>query len=362
MRSRNYLTSENRNEAEIDNDSHDVASKSKLQKHRLTWLVSFKTFVVLSIVSVASVSLWVEMNASVQPAVTDKNEIMGIGYRDKKVNFRSASRSTFTVDILSVSSIKQLDLLRAQEKTMGSHVSVRNFFNATELDDADPTCHQDITWDHVSNVSAFCRSHRRALSHIFKYLRGNFASTRWLQKKKNPVGWLCAQTRPASGIMKVNKHYKSTGEPLPDYLVVMDDDTYYNMKLFESNFKQLDSSKDIIFSGCLVRLPINQVNFTFPFGGFGSILSKGSLMKIFQTIDCPQVNNFISHDASPRCRRLQEDNVGELKYFSNGMNLAELMYKYSSAEKYRNVNNWTSGFCMHSVRKYIIYQGFFKHH
>ena len=35
--------------------------------------------------------------------------------------------------------------------------------------------------------------------------------------------------------------------------------------------------------------------------------------------------------------------LGELQNFTNGMNLSELMYKYTSTEMLRNV-----GFCMHS--------------
>ena len=50
--------------------------------------------------------------------------------------------SSFIVDILSVASISQLDLLNAQQKTFASHVSVRNFFNATEDDDADPVAQE----------------------------------------------------------------------------------------------------------------------------------------------------------------------------------------------------------------------------
>jgi hypothetical protein len=43
-----------------------------------------------------------------------------------------------TVDILSVGSNLRLDYLQAQQNTFARHVSVRNFFNATEDTDADP--------------------------------------------------------------------------------------------------------------------------------------------------------------------------------------------------------------------------------
>ena len=56
----------------------------------------------------------------------------------------------FTVDVLSVASVARLPLLRAQRRTFASHASVRNFFNATEADDADPGCHAGITVEQVS--------------------------------------------------------------------------------------------------------------------------------------------------------------------------------------------------------------------
>ncbi len=271
--------------------------------------------------------------------------------------------SKFNVDILSVASIKQLNLLNAQRSTITSHKSVRNFFNATELDDADPDCHKDITWDHVDAASKFCRKRSRYMSPVYRYLRGNYANSRWLKKKKNPAGWLCAQVRPYSGLMKAYLHYKASGEALPDYFLIFDDDTYYNMELFQRTFEDNDSATAKVYAGCLVRFPIHMTNFTFPFGGFGSIISKGALRKLFQGIRChglgeDSTNATTVTDVTPQtedeaalCRRLKEDNVGELKYFTSGMNLVELMYRYSSTERYRDVFKWTSGFCMHSVRQ-----------
>ena len=147
--------------------------------------------------------------------------------------------SSFIVDILSVASISQLDLLNAQQKTFASHVSVRNFFNATEDDDADPECYKYLTLDDVSAVSNFCRR-RQGLSHFYKTLRNGYARTQWLEKKKNPTGWMCAQTRPISGLMKVYKHYMNSHERLPDYLIIMDDDTYINMESFQNDFEILN--------------------------------------------------------------------------------------------------------------------------
>jgi hypothetical protein len=213
----------------------------------------------------------------------------------------TAETTPFTVDILSVGSINQLDLLHAQLNTIATHTSVRNFFNATELDDADPNCHTDITVEHVKRVSNYCRSRSQWIGPIFRILRRNYGRYEWLQKKKNPTGWLCAQVRPYSGLMKAQLHYKRTGQELPDYFLIFDDDTYYNMELFQQNFASVNSLEQRVYSGCLVRLPIHTTNLTFPFGGFGSILSKGALIKLFGRNQCPglddtaNVNNNINN-------------------------------------------------------------------
>ena len=281
----------------------------------------------------------------------------------------ATSSSSFTVDILSVSSVNQMDLLHAQQTTFATHKSVRNFFNATETDDADPFCHGNITFQHVDSVSKFCRKRHNRMSPVLRYLSGQYARTPWLGKKKNPTGWLCAQVRPYSGLMKTQLHYQQTGQELPNYLLIFDDDTYYNMEKFQMNFASFDSSIEKVYAGCLVRAPLHMTNFTFPFGGFGSILSKGALVRLFKRHLCPGLGgskdivkdfasmynkeSFLTGDSSADfCRRLKEDNVGELKYFTNGMNLVELMYKYSNTDKYRDVNRWSrdSQFCMHSVR------------
>mmetsp|Transcript_3864 Transcript_3864/g.6378 ORF Transcript_3864/g.6378 Transcript_3864/m.6378 type:complete len:415 (-) Transcript_3864:217-1461(-) len=277
------------------------------------------------------------------------------------------SSSSFTVDILSVASVNQQYLLHAQQTTFATHKSVRNFFNATETDDADPFCHANITFQHVDSVSKFCRKRHHGMSPVLRYLSGQYARTPWLGKKKNPTGWLCAQVRPYSGLMKVQLHYQRTGQELPDYLLIFDDDTYYNMEKFQMNFASFDSSIEKVYAGCLVRAPLHMVNFTFPFGGFGSILSKGALVRLFRRHQCPGLGggnyiyindgsindkeSLLTEDSSADfCSRLEQDNVGELKYFTNGMNLVELMYKYTNTEKYRDVNKWTrdSHFCMHS--------------
>ncbi len=94
-----------------------------------------------------------------------------------------------------------------------------------------------------------------------------YARYKFLQAKANPVGWLCAIPRPYAGLRKVYQYYQARKQSLPDYLIILDDDTYYNMEAFQRKNERLNSSIPTVVAGCLVRQPVRQINFTFPFGG-----------------------------------------------------------------------------------------------
>jgi hypothetical protein len=170
-----------------------------------------------------------------------------------------------------------------------------------------------------------------------------FAKEPWLKKKPNAIGWMCGQKRPYYGLVKAANHYKiRRKEGLPDWLIIADDDTYYNMEVFHESFRRRNASDFDVSVGCLIRLPAHTVRFSFPYGGFGSVVSRGSLEKLVRPIECP------SSDDQAICDRLQENIVGELRYFRNGMSLIDLIHAYVSTERYRDVDRWSTGFCMHS--------------
>lgn len=158
-------------------------------------------------------------------------------------SFVTACPHNMTVDILSVSPIgmfvltknfircwilfippkigsaHRLDYLAAQQNTFASHCTVRNFFSATEKDDADPECESKLTNQTVVAISNFCRRGQRWGRHgkwFMEYMTGAYAFHRWLMKKKNPQGWVCAQTRPAQALHNVVEKYKKRNESFPD--------------------------------------------------------------------------------------------------------------------------------------------------
>ena len=225
---------------------------------------------------------------------------------------KTATRQDYvglTIDILSIGSNTRQEFLHAQRHSFGSHKAIRHFFDATEVDDIDPNCSTSLSMDDVKAISKFC-SNKKWKTHQFlmQNQRNAYASAVWLSKKVNPAGWMCAQTRPSFGFGKVVDFYRTHPE-LPDYLIIMDDDTYYNIDHFEAfmtmNIK--DPSVAYAIAGCMVRSRVREVNFTFPFGGYGIIFSRG------KNINC--VISFRSCFPIAVCKPQQKGNLCSLRFF-----------------------------------------------
>ncbi|CAB9506741.1 expressed unknown protein [Seminavis robusta] len=273
------------------------------------------------------------------------------------------------VDILSIGSKRRPDYLLAQRESFASHASVRHFFNATEADDLDdPHCDSHLTTADTVQISRFCKAKGwHPQTQLFmRYARNLYANGNWLLKKANPVGWMCAQRRPMHGLYKVFQHYFQqqkllsndvtinspalSDSVLPDYLIVMDDDTYFNLEQFpikmaldvQATKRPLDDP--YVLAGCLVRWPIHQINFTFGFGGYGTVFNKASLQKLAKPIHCTK------DDSKEACAQVKRNMVGEKKVFREGMSVLDLIRAYVSHQPYKEFpkKNWTDGFCMHS--------------
>lgn len=200
-------------------------------------------------------------------------------------SYNSTPKRGLVVDIMSVGSKTRLNYQEAQRKSFATHSSVRYFFNITEDEDADVNCSQTLRPSDTYAISKFCRPQRRskwgARHVLMRYLRTQYSRPEWLEKKASPNGWMCAQTRPTHGFGMVIAQYRAMIETygdaaaLPDYLFIADDDTYVNMELLEQYMSNFDPGIPRAMAGCLVRTPSQKLNFSFPFGGLGTILSKG---------------------------------------------------------------------------------------
>ena len=163
---------------------------------------------------------------------------------------------------------------------MAKHVSVRHFVVTTEDDDWDQGCHNNnMTYEEdIKAIVHFCKITKRYSEDNALRLeqRGSYANYVWLGRKANPVGWMCAIPRP---FVALYNHLKQCKDDLPDYLVILDDDSYYEMEGLLQYLDKMDYTPDkpLALAGCRVRAPFHIVNFTFPFGGFGLVQSKGEM-------------------------------------------------------------------------------------
>eukprot|EP00957_Ditylum_brightwellii_P075438 5733424-Ditylum_brightwellii.AAC.1 len=179
---------------------------------------------------------------------------------------------------------------------------------------------------------------------------------------------MCAQRRFISGLVKLLDLYDLNGEQgggveLPDYLIIGDDDTYININHIAEMYihqpkKQIQTetaTSEIIipppdhpfmFAGCRVRSPAHQITNTFPFGGYGTFLSRGSLSRILQPLHCNDDtgDEFEVGICNKMLRKLDftyplSATVGEEKYFERGNSIHRIFDKY--------IHNITT-FCLHS--------------
>jgi hypothetical protein len=244
------------------------------------------------------------------------------------------------IDFISVGSLTKPELQRAQKATFGSHPAVRNFIRVTELNDTDATCYKTLTQDHVNEALTFCKN-TQGQSRDSRIMRSKL---QFFRKRVPP--WMCAQKRPMDGLRLALERYK--GDVLPNYLVVMDDDSYFNMESLVVMLKEKYPPGQVaVIGGCIYTFP-QELNFTFPVGGFGSILTRKTVENLLKPIYCDAADP----DGFTRmaCWRLSQNLVGEKRFFREGMSVADLMYRYSAELPFTDMSKWTDGhgFCFHS--------------
>lgn len=291
--------------------------------------------------------------------------------------------SKLVVDVLSIGSKFLPELQIAQKETFGSHHNVRLFMGVNENDDIDPTCSTELTTEQIVEVSRFCRKEqppeegdhptrkkvREEMLQTVQYpwlfdIQRHFAVEQKLLEKKNPAGWVCAQKRPIAGLAKLMKYYKRKNIRLPDYLFIIDDDTFINIDNVLTHLLEENPPNQLnAVAGCLYSM--RDENMSMPYGGFGTVLSKKSLQHAWRPLQCDSLDRSKTDGRIEKrttdmpssvddfdnfaCERMQENRVNELHLFENGMNLIELFESYASHQKFRDVANWSdAGFCFHS--------------
>jgi hypothetical protein len=293
-----------------------------------------------------------------------------LNHHPKKYNIQSQS-----IDIISIGTILKPELQNAQQHTFASHDVVRNFYRITEQNDTDTKCSTTLTTQQFNTIHRFCTRRDEQESRITSLL----AQRKPTFNPKNDTGWMCAQKRPIDGIYSVLQQYakhttstldtfasNNTGQTLPKYLIILDDDTYINITYISDILsKKYAFDKPHMVTGCLHRFT-ESILFQYPFGGYSSILTRKVIENLIRPIHCYDNSVGRGNVANigfnrKACWRLSQNLIGEQSYYQDGMSVLDLMYAFSSNLSFTKVEEWTNrtGYCFHSDHALGYFFGFY---
>lgn len=341
------------------------------------------------------VSLWTVTfsgvtRKSTQPAVLKSSfSKASTATNEETSNTFPDQSATSVIDIVSIGSRTRPSYQETQKAIFGTHSSVRNFINATEEIDSDRNCSETLDRNQLARIVLYCRYHSSlgfknndpsSLSSLAKeqpktntafYTKKHgkkFVPLLKLLQKSYPMGWLCAQKRPLEAFYAymqgfVLQHHRKNNSndsnnsgnrtDIPDYLFVIDDDTYVNLNLVEPELRaRFPAQRPHAIVG---RLISSQSLYTFPLGGFGIIFTKPVLEKFIQPIHCESEGDHSSDDVgnddytSKVCAQIALNSIGERPLFHDGMSVLDLLNAVVTLYRYTDFQHWNSpGYCMHS--------------
>jgi len=257
--------------------------------------------------------------------------------------------SQTVVDVISVGSLLKQDFHQAQLRTFAKHPAIRDFYPITEKNDTDATCFTDLTSDQLDSIVDFCANTKHQ-SYISTTLRKN------LFHPKKHSGWMCSQKRKLDALFLVLEKFKRNEASIPDYLFIIEDDTYINMDtLLVDLQKHYPPDQPFAVAGCN-RDFLKSSGITFPEGGFGSFFTRRAIERFLQPVYCDGRDQH-SHIG---CWRLNINALGEKSYYTEGMSVHELMHAFTSAHKFTQVEKWSkSGYCMHADHALAFFTNFY---
>jgi hypothetical protein len=268
---------------------------------------------------------------------------------DKGEKVDKVEEAEAVVDIISVGSLLKSEYQDAQEATFAQNHHIRNFYRITERNDTDSECFTELTVDQMDHIINFCsKTHHQ--SYISQTLRQR------LFEPKRHTGWMCAQKRPLDGLYQVLKQYTQKKHSIPDYVFIIDDDTYMQADyLLEDLVRYHPASDPYAVAGCNFDF-LQEARIPFPYGGFGSFLTKATVQRLTRPFYCDGRDSY-SHYA---CWRLNMNALGEKEFYRPGMSVIDLMHAYSSGLAFTEADKWTSaGYCLHSDHALAYFMNFY---
>jgi len=311
-----------------------IAHRNNMLSSVLLLLVSFTSLAVFKANAMLEKTSVEDMDDAVHTNV--KRKLLR-----KYYNFASGKSDDVKIDLLSIGSKSRPELIRAQKRIMSNHPSVAGSWWLTEDDDDDPSCSEGLdTIDYIAKctnkkVDPWKGGPRYEVASI---RAGNL---HWDEERlaqdhyfpNNSSGWICAQKRVGFAIGKKIKAYSEMNY-LPDFLVLLDDDTFINLDLFSANLKGKDPSIPHIYGGFTFPLQ----DFSFFWGGYSVIIPRASLQRLKTPLYCEKGKNYVDNFAERACAAIDKNVIGEKDVYKYGMSVGDLAYALSK-RKY---------FCMHS--------------
>lgn len=281
-----------------------------------------------------------------------------------KAAFRSRpqNRHTLVVDVVSIGSNSRAAYHHAQNQTWIHQkyelASIRHFFALTEDHHvlANDTCDTSFILHNVAKCAE--------QSNINAVQRGNL-----IYSNINSTGWHCAQKRLTVGLGRIVAdqyfdHDNRKKQQLPDWLLLVDDDTLFHMSVFQIAVSQLNYNSSYVLAG-------RHITFDYPYGGWGTALSKGAIERLYQPMHCnfsaasgiASSSNYQKH----ACATLKKNMANERDFFVNGDTLASLMLKIATGQN-KNFDHQSTGAKKSTVRTPFCYHSdwlngyFFQHY
>lgn len=253
------------------------------------------------------------------------------------------------VDIISIGSLLKQEFHQAQMRTFAQHQSIRHFFPITEKNDTDATCFMELTTDQLTNIIDFC-SNTDQKSFISTTIRKK------LFQPKRHTGWMCSQKRPLDGLYQVLEKYRTKEITVPDYLFIIEEDTFLNMDdLLLDLLRNHPSDKPKAIAGCNRDLR-KTGGITFPESGFGSYFTKAAVERFIAPFYCDGRDQH----STINCWRKNMNDLGEKTYYEEGMSVHQLMHAYTTAFQFTQVEEWSdAGYCMHAEHALAYFTNFY---
>jgi hypothetical protein len=247
----------------------------------------------------------------------------------------------FTIDVISVGSATRPQYLHAQENTWASHWSVRTFWGLTEHNDFNQSC-GEMTRAEVEARVARCNKYNGWKKSMKQFIGDGYTLAEG--QVRRDAGWVCAQRRVGRALVWLKKMYKMREDDIPDYLLLVDDDTYFDIVSFEEYVvrKKLDPSKTEMHGACLFQRA-GYIKWSFPYGGFGTVFTRASIKRMLRPIHCKNAtagDEFIQGC----CRSLKKNRIGERAVFQEGMSVADLFHVYSALRMFCIHSDWLTGY------------------